>query len=127
MSPICPLCESPKIFTLRAFDLAALRTEWVNGFGFDPFLEFVSHETQLRRHLCGDCQLEFFSPKYVGGFDFYERLSKLDWYYEENKWEFDEAIRRLISNPQIKTVLEIRLWKGFFLREARHLLQRVRY
>jgi SAM-dependent methyltransferase len=62
--------------------------------------------------------LEFYSPEYVGNAAFYEKLSKADWYYEEDKWEFDEAIRRLGRNAQIKTLLEIGCGKGCFLEKV---------
>jgi 2-polyprenyl-3-methyl-5-hydroxy-6-metoxy-1,4-benzoquinol methylase len=73
----------------------------------------------LLQHRCGICALEFFSPQYVGQKEFYECLSRgNEWYYEENKWEFDEALRRLSLNHRVKTLLEFGCGKGFFLEKV---------
>ena len=118
MKPVCPLCKSEKIFNLKLFDLATLRNEWQKSFGFDPFSEFNPVADTLRQHRCNRCDLEFFSPQYVGSAAFYERLSKAEWYYEDEKWEFDEAIRRLGNNPTINTLLEIGCGNGCFLEKV---------
>jgi SAM-dependent methyltransferase len=114
----CRLCGAEKIFTLRTFDLAALRREWRENFGFDAFANFGPTESELRQHRCSVCALEFYSPDYVGDGQFYERLAHGDWYYEPAKWEFDEAIRRLGGNPGIRSLLEIGCGKGFFLEKV---------
>jgi 2-polyprenyl-3-methyl-5-hydroxy-6-metoxy-1,4-benzoquinol methylase len=119
MKYTCPLCESTKVFTVRKFSLPALRREWLASFRFDPFLAFPQLDESLRQCRCGTCALEFFSPQYVGQKEFYERLSRgNEWYYEENKWEFDEALRRLSLNPRVNTLLEFGCGKGFFLEKV---------
>jgi 2-polyprenyl-3-methyl-5-hydroxy-6-metoxy-1,4-benzoquinol methylase len=121
MGIICPLCESQKIFTTRSFSISSLREEWSAAFSFDPFSDFPQLDETLKQHRCGICDLEFFSPQIAGSSDFYERLSRNNtWYYEENKWEFDEAIQRLSKNQQIETLLEIGCGKGFFLQKLFH-------
>lgn len=119
MEIVCPLCESPKVFTTRNFSISSLRQEWCATFSFDPFSEFLPLDETLSQHRCSTCDLKFFSPQLAGTPNFYERLSRDNtWYYEENKWEFDEAIRRLSFDRCIETLLEIGCGKGFFLQKV---------
>ncbi len=114
----CLLCESQRIFTLRTFRLAQLRREWSAQFGFDPFVDFPKAEPTLRQYQCAVCRLVFFLPHYVGGAQFYERLAQQPWYYDETRWEFGEALRRLGASPNIRTLLEIGCGEGFFLEKV---------
>lgn len=118
MKVFCPLCESSKISTIKKFSIPSLQNEWVTCFGFDPFVNFYQQDQELTQHRCVVCDLEFYSPMYAGESDFYEQLSKNSWYYEENKWEFDEAIHRLSANKNIETLLEIGCGAGFFLEKV---------
>lgn len=119
MEIICPLCESKKVFTRRTFSIASVRKDWHDTLSFDPFLDFPQLDETLGQHRCGICDLEFFSPQLPGNAGFYERLSRNNtWYYEEDKWEFDEAIQRLSKNQPIETLLEIGCGKGFFLQKV---------
>ena len=115
----CPLCESSKVFITNTFSIQVLQKEWLAAFNFDPFLDFPQLGQTLIQYRCGLCNLEFFSGKYYGDSSFYARLSTgRDWYYEESKWEFDEAIRRLNTNTRIKTLLEIGCGRGYFLEKV---------
>lgn len=119
----CPLCNSEKIFSIRQFDVSTLRQEWISSFKFDPFNDFLYEDSNITNHRCGECELEFFSPIFTGDSNLYEILSKNDWYYEQNKWEFDEAINRLASNKNISSLLEIGCGKGFFLEKVSNVYQ----
>ena len=114
----CPLCASARVFVLRTFSLPELRQDWLNVLKFDPFAEFSPVNEKLVLHQCGQCYLEFFFPAYEGTASFYERMSQAEWYYEENQWEFTEALRRLNSNPKISSLLEIGCGKGYFLEKV---------
>jgi 2-polyprenyl-3-methyl-5-hydroxy-6-metoxy-1,4-benzoquinol methylase len=114
--PLCPLCQSSKIFKIKSIEIANLRNKWLNNFGFDPFVDIVNQEKYIINYQCGNCDLEFFHPAWPGNSQFYEKLStNNNWYYEENKWEFQEAISRISANSSIKTILEIGCGQGFFL------------
>lgn len=120
MRPICPLCESYRIFLTRRVNISLLRKEWLLTFGFDPFLDFGEIGESLEQLRCSTCDLEFFSGHYYGDSAFYERLSRgREWYYEECKWEFQEAIQRLQANSAVKTILEVGCGMGYFLEKVR--------
>jgi SAM-dependent methyltransferase len=118
MAKNCPLCGTERIFTVRTFSVSTLRQEWLINYRFDPFLDFPRVEPMLRQHQCQVCQLVYFSPRYVGGPQFYGRLAREPWYYEANRWEFDEALRRLSAKPGIRNLLEIGCGEGFFLEKV---------
>ena len=118
MAVTCPLCRTERTLDLRTFSISMLRQEWLLNYGFDPFLDFPRLEPVLRQHQCPVCHLVFFSPSYFGGPQFYERLAQAPWYYEANRWEFDEALRRLSARPGIRNLLEIGCGRGFFLEKV---------
>ena len=69
-------------------------------------------EIQLRR--CPDSGFRFYFPQKVVGDDgFYRALAIHGWYYQEEKWEFAEALRFLPSRGKI---LEVGPGKGGFMR-----------
>jgi SAM-dependent methyltransferase len=117
MGLTCPLCQSPRIFKVRGFSIPYLRQEWINSFGFDPYpaTETASRMTLQR---CALCNYEFFDPQFIGDAAFYERMCKNPWYYEDDKWEFEEAIRRLSGRPEHKSLLEIGCGRGSFLEKV---------
>jgi 2-polyprenyl-3-methyl-5-hydroxy-6-metoxy-1,4-benzoquinol methylase len=69
-------------------------------------------ELSLYKDVITDYQ--FFYPQIQADSLFYERLQQFDWYYMDNKWEFDEAFSQ-IKNKSSK-VLEIGCGKGAFLK-----------
>jgi SAM-dependent methyltransferase len=69
-------------------------------------------EIQLRR--CPESGFRFYFPqKMVGDDGFYRALAVHSWYYQEEKWEFAEALRFLPSRGKI---LEVGPGKGGFMR-----------
>ena len=69
-------------------------------------------EIQLRR--CPESGFRFYFPQKVVGDDgFYRALAIHGWYYQEEKWEFAEALRFLPSRGKI---LEVGPGKGGFMR-----------
>lgn len=109
----CPLCGGGRAATIRKFDMHDLAAVWKQKVGFDPFLP-IEKTGDLRKLLCFKCGLAYFSPKIIGDHTLYGRLSKFDWYYPKNKWEFDRAID-LIKQHGPRSVLEIGCGAGEFL------------
>ena len=114
----CPFCTSKKYVVLRTFNSEDLGALWRRAFKFDPFTNFEGNILKLR---CAECDLIFYDPAIYGESDLYESLSKFSWYYEDDKWEFDEAIKYIIEfKPD--SLLEIGCGKGIFLDKVRHLV-----
>lgn len=112
----CPLCEEKKYFTLRRDEIKSLSEQWQQSFGFDPF-QGVSLGVAIDKRACAECGLIYFSPEFYGDSAFYSKLSKYDWYYESEKWEFDRAIE-LVKQVHPKSILEIGCGSGEFLKKV---------
>jgi 2-polyprenyl-3-methyl-5-hydroxy-6-metoxy-1,4-benzoquinol methylase len=109
----CPLCASSKSVIVRRTNLMELKDHWLKSFGFDPFpSDFVTKYIDKKR--CASCHLEFFDPPLFGDADFYAKISKHPWYYEENKWEFEVAAE-IASSLMPQSLLEIGCGEGCFL------------
>lgn len=113
---VCPLCSEQKYMTLSQMDTAVLAERWRLNFGFDPFAGKFTGKTIDRRQ-CVDCALIYHSPEFLGDADFYAQLSRHDWYYEAEKWEFHRAME-LIKAVRPATLLELGCGAGEFLRKA---------
>ncbi len=113
----CPLCGEEKFITVRRDEIADLSVLWKQQFMFDPFREFTSGP-ELRKLACVNCGLLYFEPGLFGDSEFYSRLSQYDWYYEEEKWEFDRAVE-LVKIWRPKSILEIGCGSGEFLQKIR--------
>ncbi len=68
----------------------------------------------MDRKKCSSCHLEYFDPHFYGDADFYAKISKHPWYYEQNKWEYDVAAE-VVSRLESKSLLEIGCGNGHFL------------
>jgi len=112
---VCPLCTEKKYLTLRRYAIANLSEIWNDNFGFDPFNKFPAGAT-LSKLSCVECGLIYFSPEFYGDGEFYAKLSKYDWYYEGEKWEFDKALD-IVQQVRPKSVLEIGCGSGEFLQK----------
>src|SRR3989338_4108258 len=119
MNDCCPLCGSDRPFEARTFAIEDLQKEWIEAFRFDPFREMTGAQGKLIQHECRTCGLGYFTPALIGDAAFYEKLSRENaWYYEENKWEFTEAMSRLNAHPHAQSVLEIGCGSGAFLKKV---------
>lgn len=109
----CPLCNTKKSVITRRSSLTELRKYWLSSFGFDPFpRDYLTNYIDKKR--CSSCHLEYFDPSFYGDADFYARISKHPWYYEQNKWEYDIAAE-IVSQLEPEDLLEIGCGNGHFL------------
>lgn len=118
----CPLCNNTRHITINTFKMDALRLHWRDNFGFDPFEGYKVSDTLLKLK-CAECGLIHFNPPFYGDKTFYEALSKNAWYYELDKWEFNEVIN-LILNYHPKSILEIGCGAGCFLEKIVNFTER---
>jgi SAM-dependent methyltransferase len=119
----CPLCGNNKYLVRRHWEINKLSSLWLVSFGFDPFLDKGLGGT-LSKIQCTDCQLLYFDPVFLGDGAFYEKLAKNAWYYEEEKWEFTEALQ-IILERKPQSLLEIGCGNGNFLRKVKYAIEKV--
>jgi 2-polyprenyl-3-methyl-5-hydroxy-6-metoxy-1,4-benzoquinol methylase len=75
--------------------------------------------SEVVQYKCNRSGYRFYEPaNIVGDSDFYKKLQENDWYYMDDKWEFQEAIRHIPDKRGI-SVLEIGSAKGAFLNALR--------
>jgi 2-polyprenyl-3-methyl-5-hydroxy-6-metoxy-1,4-benzoquinol methylase len=117
----CPLCDNGKYIILKTYKIKELSIKWRKSFGFDPFAGYKITDT-LQKLICANCGLIYFNPPIYGDKAFYETLSKNAWYYETDKWEFDEAINIILQNKP-KSLLEIGCGAGCFLEKIGNIAE----
>ncbi len=105
----CPVCCSNASAKLDEISLAAVCKYYQDSLSIDVsnLLKNGGPPIQLRH--CGKCDLRWFAPAPSGDPQFYERLQKHDWYYQDDKPEFFHAIKYVKSGDNI---LEVGCGKG---------------
>jgi SAM-dependent methyltransferase len=120
--PVCSFCDSPHLRIARTIQRAALLAEYEETCAITfPSEVIVSNFKFESLHVlqCDECGTLSFTPTIIGDGAYYEVLSSnLDWYYEEDRWEYSRAIE-IFGRNRIKTFLEIGCGDGHFLRIAR--------
>lgn len=112
--------QSPLVATsitrlLETFQVAELIEDWQTAFGIDISSE-LNGIGEISLYHCEVSQLDFFTPaSAAGSSQLYRELQKFDWFYMEEKWEFEEAIKDLRDSRKI---LEVGCGPGFFVEKA---------
>ncbi len=70
---------------------------------------------------CKKCDFRFFQPGFIGDEKFYNALQKFEWYYQDEKYEYD-FVKRLIKGE--KSILEVGCGKAAF---SKYLDKNVKY
>ena len=99
----CPLCrrgQAPVIEVLNTDELVAL---WHKHFAID-IREDVGVVRRVARRACPLCELEFCDPPVTACGRVYAALRTRDWYYQEDKWEYDMAIRDIPAGAKVAEV-----------------------
>jgi len=110
--PKSPLCASSSVELVAVFSTKQIAADYKNVYGVDvePCFAGTKEVTNWR---CLDSGLSFYTPNSsAGGASFYRDLSKHDWYYMNQKWEYAAALRFL---PKSGSVLEVGCGHGHFL------------
>lgn len=105
---ICPLCSSKKTVPIEKIykqEITALYKDLLNI----DITRLIKED--LEYILCKDCDLRFFSPLITGDEAFYNALQTYDWYYMQEKAEFEFARKHIRPRD---SVLEIGAGQGFF-------------
>lgn len=104
----CPLCGSTHVKEIDYVKQSMLRKVYLQEYQTD-ISEDVNGDMSL--YHCASCDLKYFDPCYTGGQQFYSDLQKFEWYYKDEKHEFD-YVSKFIKPKQ--KVLEIGCGKGAF-------------
>ena len=81
-------------------------------FSEDVIAELKAQTNFTELHTCPTCQLDAFYPILQGTPDFYRELQSKMKYYEDDKWDFHEALKCTIG---MKSIIEIGCGPGNFL------------
>ena len=100
-----------------------MKKNWKQRFGFDP-LPAEYNDRHIDKIRCNSCSLIYFEPSIFDDADFYARLSKKPWYYEQNKWEYDVATD-IVAQLQPNSILEIGCGNGYFIQKISSLGVRI--
>jgi len=106
----CPLCHSLQIETVENLTVLDIVSLYSNYFDMDVTKIFGEIESINFCH-CTKCDLFFFDPMVVGNEEFYSKLQNFNWYYMEEKNEYEYAASLITEND---SVLEIGSGKGAF-------------
>ena len=115
-----PLSGAEKCSLLNEIDTSLIQERWKREIGID-WLPPASAQTGSY-WLDETTGLRFYMPAILaGGPDLYSQLQRFPWYYMDEKWEFNAALRRLQSLPSGSRVLEIGVGQGAFLEKAKRV------
>lgn len=113
MSAICPLSKSLEVELIEKISVKDIVKLYYKSFNFDISLEFKNLQ-EIKLYYSHESDLIFFNPSVTGSEFFYEKLQNFEWYYMEQKNEYDYA-SQLIKESDI--VLEIGSGKGAFAKK----------
>lgn len=117
------ICCSKNLDTsnvIESISVIELNEMYLKSFGIDIRKYFNTNVIDCYK--CDVCDLRFFSPVPNVDEKFYEVLSKFDWYYPIDKFEFDFVAKFI--NENCSNVLEVGAGRGSF---AKLLNQKVEY
>ncbi|MDB9454096.1 class I SAM-dependent methyltransferase [Dolichospermum circinale] len=110
MEITCPLSKSTKLNLIEEVTTKDLNKQYQKMLGSDISKEFGQTE-KIGLYHCLDSDLRFFYPTITASESFYEKLQKFDWYYLDEKEEYNYASQYIKSSH---SVLEIGCGKGAF-------------
>lgn len=111
---ISPITGTENVVKVRSVNTRKLIDGYKKAFSIDITAYIKSKDVCV--YQCLDSDFLFYEPRSAAGNgEFYKELSRFEWYYEDNKWEFEQALRLITANDR---VLEIGSGKGAFLKKA---------
>jgi SAM-dependent methyltransferase len=124
MTVCSPLSGSSRARFLRRYPSTELCARWQQHLGIDITSELRGYPA-IELYECLDTGLHFFLPWDVAGSEhLYQQLQKHEFYYMEEKWEYDQAIHILRSHESTKAptkVLEVGCGRGHFVQKLQDL------
>jgi 2-polyprenyl-3-methyl-5-hydroxy-6-metoxy-1,4-benzoquinol methylase len=111
---VCPLSGSTNLVLQEAIEVEAL-VKLYSRWGVDISSELLDLET-INFYHCLDSDLKFFYPLVTGSELFYQELQKFNWYYLDDKEEYDYACHYITNENR---VLEVGCGKGAFYQKIK--------
>lgn len=110
----CIFCGDTGCASLGTVGKDDLISLYGKGFSTDVSEYF---DSDLTLYECVACRLKFFDPLVTGDEKFYNALQKYDWYYADNKHEYEIAREYVGEGDQ---VLDVGSGRGAFARHVPH-------
>ena len=107
---VCPLSGSSDVILVERIRAANLVKLYARTLKIDVASEF-DHYTEVGYYHCNESDLRFFFPAVVGSAAFYGQLQHYDWYYLQDKNEYEYASQYVKPSDW---VLDIGCGKGDF-------------
>jgi 2-polyprenyl-3-methyl-5-hydroxy-6-metoxy-1,4-benzoquinol methylase len=107
---VCPLSGSSDVVLVERIRASKLVELYARTLKIDVASEF-NHYTEVGYYYCNESDLRFFSPAVVGSAAFYGKLQHYEWYYLQDKNEYEYAGQYV---KQSDCVLDIGCGKGDF-------------
>jgi len=108
----CILCGNKDVDNIGKIDIKSLIKLYFKMTSVD-FLYLFNKNTNLSYNQCRKCGLKYFTPLIVGDEKFYNSFQEIDWYYMDEKEEYQYAKKFIKNNDK---VLEVGCGKGAFAR-----------
>jgi SAM-dependent methyltransferase len=110
--PHSPLTGMNNVVSKETLSASSIVYGYLRTYNVDTTNCFAGAAT-IQKWLCLDSGISFFTPKSCAGdAAFYRGLSRHEWYYMTDKWEYEASLKLL---PRAGSVLEVGCGHGHFL------------
>lgn len=109
----CPLCGGTHVESIDYIEKSMLRDLYLREYQTDIDADIAS---DMHLYHCQNCDLKYFDPCFTGSQKFYTDLQKFEWYYKDDKQEYNYVSNYIKSKDK---VLEIGCGKGAFLQKLK--------
>jgi len=116
---LCPICNTELKSSTDLYSLNELFELWAPvQFSQETLTEHFSQGSYTQLYSCPECKLDIFLPPIIGTSNFYLDLSRHEsnYYYVDEKWEFEEALKDAKKN---NSIIEIGCGPGNFLEKVK--------
>ncbi|KIL49925.1 class I SAM-dependent methyltransferase [Jeotgalibacillus soli] len=117
MQSSCVLCGSKKIIIRKVYSSAEIIDKF-DGLSKELKTKSFFSEESFFLKQCADCSIQFFEGCRPGDSSLYETLQQFDWYYQEDKPEFDYVLQKIIEFKP-NSILEVGAGQGAFLNKVK--------
>lgn len=114
MSIFCPLSGEANVSLLETVKTKVLQKVYRRSYLKLDISSELKDVEEIGLYHCVQSDLKFFYPALMGSELLYEKLQKFDWYYQDEKYEFNYVQHRIKESD---SVLEIGCGKGAFAKK----------